>query len=215
MRSAIWKAGAFALAAVAGLGGTASAASVGSAEYTQFLPVWLSPGPGTPDHPVPALLNLPAGWQAGDAAVVVARGRDAPQELRDQLISAIIDAGAAVLELHVEPGREATLPAGFADALVTLRGGFGAGLVAAVGYGWGAAATLGAVEATHPGIGGYNAAVVLDAGAPRLARGEMPPAGEAWPVRAPMFCAVLATGLGAMPAGFVEGCARELTLAGR
>lgn len=214
MRTAWWKSGVAALAMAAGPVG-ASAAPVGSAEYTQFLPVWLASGPGSADYPVPALLNLPPGWQSGDAAVVVAKGRDTPHEMRDQLVAALLDAGAAVLELHVEPGREATLPGSFADALGTLRVGFGAGLVAAVGYGWGAAATLAAVEGTRPGIGGYNAAVVLDTDAPRLARGEMPAVSEAWPVRAPMFCEVLATGLGAMPAGFVEGCARELTVAGR
>ncbi len=203
-----------ALATMVGTAGGAQAAFMGSAEYTQFLPVWLSPDPSTPDHPVPALLNLPSGWQAGDAAVVVAKGRDTPREMRDQLVSALIDAGAAVLELHIEPGREGTLPGGLGDALVTLRGGFGAGLVAAIGYGWGGPATLAAVETQWPGVGGYNAAVVLDAGAPRLARGEAPPAGEAWPVRAPLFCQVLAAGISDHPSGFVAGCAQDL-VAGR
>jgi hypothetical protein len=163
---------------------------------------------------VPALLNIPQGWQVGDAAVVIAKGREMPERFRHALTSALIDSGAAVLEVHVEPGREDELPGTYADALVTLRLGFGAGLVAAAGEGWAGPATLGAVRAVRPVIGGYNAAVLLDEEAPRVARGEVPPAHEIWTLRAPLFCEVLTVALGAAPSGFASGCAREL-VAGR
>jgi hypothetical protein len=96
---------------------------------------------------------------------------------------------------------------------VTLRIGFGAGLVAAAGHGWGGPATLAAAGAVRPDVGGYNAAVVLDEGAPRFARGEVPPPSEAWTARAPIFCEVLTVALGGAPAGFSGGCARELASA--
>ncbi len=213
MRSAMWKAGALALAMLAGSGTGARASVFGGGEHTQFLPVWLNPGAGTPEHPVPALLNIPQGWQVGDAAVVIAKGAAMPDRLRHDLTSALIDSGAAVLELHVAAGREGELPGSYADALVTLRLGFGAGLVAVAGHGWAGPATLAAAGQLRPDVGGYNAAVVLDEDAPQVARGELPPASEAWATRAPLFCEVLTVVLGQSPAGFVTGCARELVAA--
>lgn len=200
-------------AVVLGLGavGAAEAASVGTPEYTQFLPVWLAPGPGLPEHPVPALLNLPPGWQAGDAAVVVVRGRDAPQAIRDEFSAAVIDSGAALLELHLRADQEEDLPGTFAEALNTLRIGYGAGLVVAVGYGRVAEVTLGLMEAERGKAGGYTAAAVLEPGAAVVAAGALPPPGEAWPVRAPLLCEVLGTALPG-EAGFSDGCARALFL---
>jgi hypothetical protein len=209
----MWKAGAFALAAMAGLSAEARASVQGGGEYTQFLPVWLNPDAGTPEHPVPALLNIPQGWQVGDAAVVLAKGRDMPDRMRHAVTSALLDSGAAVLELYVEPGHEADLAGSFADALVTLRIGFGAGLVAAAGHGLGGPATLDAAQLMRPGVGGYNAAVVLDEDAPRVARGEVPPPSEVWTIRAPLFCEALTVAMGHSPAGFTAGCARDLAAA--
>ncbi|MGG5808347.1 hypothetical protein [Falsiroseomonas sp. CW058] len=211
MRISCRRAGALALAAmVAGTapGAAPSAASIGTPEYTQFLPVWLTPGPGMADHPVPALLNLPPGWQPGDAAAVIAKGPDMPDGLRHRLTAAMLDAGAAVVEIHVLDAGLAELPATLVDALATLRVGFGAGLVVAIGAGGTAAAVLDAVHsAAH---GGFTAAAVPEGAAPRLAAGRPPPAVEAWPSRAPLLCDVLASALATRGEGFAADCSRTL-----
>jgi hypothetical protein len=204
-----WKGAVGAAALALGTAIGAEAASVGTPEYTQFLPVWLTAGPGLPEQPVPALLNLPPGWQVGDAAVVIARGPDVPPAMRDDFSAAVIDGGAALLELHLRAGQEEELPGLLAEALNTLRIGHGAGLVVAVGYGRIAAATLGVLEAEPGKAGGYTAAAVLEAGASAVAAGRPPAPEEAWPVRAPLLCEVLGTALPG-EAGFVEGCARAL-----
>lgn len=206
MRKNRFRAGAAALAMMAATG--AAAASIGTPEYTEFVAVWLTGS--TEEHPVPALLNLPPGWQPGDAAVVIAQGRDAPEGLRYALTAAVIDAGAAVLEVHVQAGREEELPQTLADGLVTLRGGFGAGLVVAVGGGVTAPAVLRALEAERAGVGGYNAAAAMEDGRLRVAAGFAPAVSEGWSMRAPMLCRILAGVLDVVPHGFVEGCAREL-----
>ena len=100
-----------AAALLAGLGtaaagpGSARAASLGTTENTLFLPVWLGPGSAFDGHANPALLNLPPGWASGDAAVVLAPGGDWPPGTRDRLLAALLDAGAAVLEVNeAQPG---------------------------------------------------------------------------------------------------------------
>jgi hypothetical protein len=196
------------------LGPPARGASVfGGGEHTQFLPVWLNPQAGTPEHPVPALLNIPQGWQVGDAAVVIAKGAGMPDRLRHDLTSALIDSGAAVLELHVEPGRERDLPGSYADALVTLRIGFGAGLVAVAGHGAAGPATLAAAGRCAPTSAATTPRWCWTRSAPRWRAGEVPPPHEAWAARAPLFCEALTLVLGQSPSGFVSGCARELVAA--
>jgi hypothetical protein len=205
MGKSMFRAGAGALAMMATAAG---AASIGTSEYTEFVAVWLTGS--TMEHSVPALLNLPPGWQAGDAAVVIAKGRDLPEGLRYALTAAVIDAGAAVLEVHVEPGREKELPRTLADGLAALRGSFGAGLVVAVGGGVTAPAVLRAVDVERPDVGGYNAAAATENGRLRVMPGFAPGVSEGWPMRASMLCGMLAGALGAPPREFVEGCAREL-----
>ena len=186
----------------------AGAASIGTPEYTEFLPVWLSQV--TPGNPVPALLNLPPGWQAGDAVVVVAAGPGAPEALRYRLSAAVIDAGAAVLEVHIATGREADLPRVLAEGLTALRETYSAGVVVAIGADRTAAAVLAAVHSDQVVGGGYNGAAVMQDGRLRVVAGAAPGMGEGWPRRAPMLCTILAGVFEATPRGFVEGCAREL-----
>lgn len=177
------------LPAVALLAGMAvaegRAASVGTAELTQFHAVWLEPGLGLASPAAPALLNLPPGWMAGDAAVVIAAGGDWPPGLRDRLVAALLDAGAAVLELN--PGQRGT-PA-LAVALAMLGTVQGAGVVVAIGHG---AAVGAAAGVATPDGRGFAAAVDLGPGRPVFLFGTAP-AAEAWPARAPLFCDVLAS----------------------
>lgn len=174
-----------AVALLAGMAaGEGRAASVGTAELTQFQSVWLWPGRGVGTGEAPSLLNLPPGWVAGDAAVVIAAGGDWPPGLRDRLVAALLDAGAAVLELN--PAQQGT-PA-MAAALATLATTQGAGLVVAIGHG----APIGAAAAAAmPDGRRYAAAVDLGPGRPVFLFGEAP-AAEDWPARAPLFCDVLA-----------------------
>ena len=182
--------------------GSAAAWSVGTPEYTEFLPVWIEGD--APGHPAPALLNLPPGWRAGDAAVVLARGEDAPEGLRYRLTAELIDAGAAVLEVYVHPGEERGLPRLMTGALTSMRVGFGAGLVVAVGAGPTAQAVLGAAG------GGYNGAAALEGGVMRVVAGAAPGLSEGWSSRAPMLCGMIAGAMELSAGGFVQGCAREL-----
>jgi hypothetical protein len=116
------------------------AASIGTPENTQFLPVWLGPGSDALHFGAPALLNLPPGWSQGDAGVVVAPGGAWAPGARDRLVAGLLDAGAAVLELNRPreglPGED-PLRRDLAEALATLHAGFGAGLVVLLGEGEG------------------------------------------------------------------------------
>jgi len=188
------------------------AASIGTTENTQYLPVWIAEQ-FRPAGGAPALLNMPPGWVVGDAAVVVAPGGPWEAGQRDLLVSALLDSGAAVLELN-EPRdrpRAAAIRADLAEAERTLRDIFGAGLLVAVGTGEGGDAALEAAEALGA-AGAYVAAVRLGPGAPAF-RGGVAPAAEAWQVRAPLLCDLLAGVSRDGMRGFAQTCTGSLALA--
>lgn len=166
-----------------------------AAEIMQHLPVWLPPPDGTAAQPGPAVLNLPPGWVAGDAAVVLAAGGDWPPGQRERLVAALLGAGAAVLELNLPrpgAGAEERAQADLVLALATLRGTTGAGLVVAIGHGAGGEAALRAgTEAADAAGWRYAAVAWLGPGEPRFLRHDAPEA-EAWTVRAPLLCDILA-----------------------
>lgn len=172
--------------------GGASGASIGTAENTQFVPLWMASPQGIGVEDAPALLNMPPGWATGDAAVVLAPGGDWPPGQRDRLVSLLLDSGAAVLELNPpRPGGPAA-EAGMAAALGSLREGFGAGVVVAIGHGTaGEAAMTPGAWAVSDREGGYAAAVRIGPGAPFFLFGTAPRA-ESWPQRAWLFCDLLA-----------------------
>jgi len=160
----------------------------------------------------PALLNLPAGWLSGDAAVVLAPGGAWPEGLRDRLVAVLLESGAAVLEVTSPrrgPGRsEAVAAQDMLAALRMLREVQGAGLIIAIGFGEGGEAALAAARSAPHGGEGFAASVRLGPGVPGFVAGE-PAAIEAWPLRAPLFCDLLA---GAQPEapGFARLCLDRL-----
>jgi hypothetical protein len=170
-----------------GAGAPAPAASIGTTENTQFLPVWLHPGMGLVRPEVPALLNMPPGWMTGDAMAVIAPGGDWPPGLRDRFVGALLDSGTAVLE--VNPVRGAADPAAalrtdMAAALRTAKLALGAGLVVVIGRGADAAPALEAVTgsgAIAVGLGAGATALDLQ-GAPEL---------SAYPERPGLLCDLL------------------------
>jgi hypothetical protein len=135
------------------------------------------------------LVLRPPGWLAGDATVVLAPSPAWPPGLRERLVAALAAAGAAVVEPTAP--LEAALPA-------LRREG---GILVVLGPG-----------AAVPVAEGVTAAIALDAGGPRLRMGLVPPAAEAWPLRAGLLCALLAgtLGLDAAP-GWEAQCARGLS----
>lgn len=195
-----------------GLGGAPQAASLGTTENTQFLPVWIAPRHNIMAVEVPALLNMPPGWSTGDAAVVLAPGGDWPAGLRDRLVAALLDSGAAVLELNAprqggDPA--AALATDIRDALGTLHLAFGAGLVVAIGRGEaGALAAEAAAAARTPEGRAYAAVALLGPGAPRFWLGEVPEV-QAWPARAPLFCSLLGE---VLAPGGVSACQASLAV---
>ncbi len=193
-RRRMWRALLPAAALLAGLGG-AKAASVGTTEYTQFLLVWLATEEPDGLLGTPALLNLPPGWLTGDAIAVLAPGGAWPEGQRDRLVSALLDAGAAVLELDPPRGgaTQAALRAEMAEALRTSEVVLGAGLVVAIGRGEGGEAAL-ELAAGGETVEGrqYAAAVHFGPGAPAFLARPVPEA-QGWPLRAPLLCDVLAS----------------------
>jgi hypothetical protein len=164
------------------------------AEPTAYLPVWLADATGARGNGAPALLNLPPGWCIGDAAAVIAPDAAWPPRLREDLIAALLASGAAVLELAAPDGeepREATLRRNLGEALATLTSIEGAGLMVAIGFGEGGDALLAAAETADEEGHRYAAVVRLGPGAPRFAVAEAPEE-EAWTLRAPLFCDLLA-----------------------
>jgi hypothetical protein len=159
--------------------GASLAGAVRANEYTSYQAIDLTPrgAGGEARCTRMALLNLPAGWQAGDAVVVmIAAVQDTA---RDQLVAAMLAEQAAVLEvppaaapaacLFDRPEAAALAPP--ADALGLVLGGLaaarqraGGGLVVAIGHGPAGAVAL---EATEDGV----AADRLGPGGPRFAAG--------------------------------------------
>jgi hypothetical protein len=182
-------------------------------EHTLFRSLTVATAaPDAPDG-VPALLNLPPGWQPGGVAAVLLFDPPGAHALRDTLLVALLESGAAVLELDsstargfsMESGRApppptvAALVADLAGALASARQEAGAGRVIAFGHGLGAEAVLRAGEA--PGHDGPHYAAVAALGPEatvfRNARAER--AGDGWAQRLPWLCTVIAYAQGLMP----------------
>lgn len=201
-----------ALASFAALAlGAAAPASGG--EYTTFHPLWVTPatGPGAPSGcRSVALLNLPAGWQPGDVAVVLMTTAPVADPLRDPLVAALLQEGAAVLEIVSAPGRlcwaedeedevASAPPDPIADLLGALRAvtfDGGAGMAIAIGYGTGTAMALDAVRddvAAHY-LGArtvrFAAGAVLGDGPPRFVL-RPPRTGQRASVRLGVLCEAL------------------------
>ena len=181
-------------------------------EHTRVEAVWIEtaalPGKGG-SLTIPALLNLPPGWTIGDAAVLVLSDAPWPGLARENLVSALLEEGAAVLELDSNAARgfgpenpragpeptAAELTSDVRAAAEALRRDTGAGLVAALGHGAAGDAVMLAASveriATRPDGAGLVAAASLGPGPARFALGDAAP-GRGWPVRARCLCRALA-----------------------
>jgi hypothetical protein len=184
-----------------------TAAPLGTTEHTQFTAVWVA----DPDTPrlvrAPGLLNVPPGWSSGDAAVVLSPGAW-PDGLRDRLVAALLESGAAVLELGLARaggGGTGALARDMVGGLRLLREAEGAGLVVAIGFGEGGDAALAAERTAPAEADGFAAAVRLGPGAAAFSSGAVPEI-EAWPSRVPLFCGVLAGVLRTGAAEFAVSC---------
>ncbi|WP_372619092.1 hypothetical protein [Falsiroseomonas sp.] len=181
-------------------------------ELPQDQLLWIEPHPGAPQ---PALLALPPGWAVGDAAAILLADRQAAPALLAMLRAGLIAEGTAVMEL--EPG-EAPCPPDPPPVLsagaAALRQDVGAGLVVAIGFGSAGPAALQAAggAAARTGFEGgalpLAAAVALAGGPPTFAPGAAPRPEEAWPLRAPILCRLLAGALG--EADVTEACLAAL-----
>lgn len=192
------------LAAALAIAATPAAAFEG----TRFDLLWIEPNDPAAMRAIPALLNLPAAWQLGDAAAVLLVEPPGAFELRDHLLSALLDRGAAVLELDASTARgfsadaDRNPPPPDAESLLTdldlglreLRR-YGAGVVVAIGHGLGGEAVLLAAER---GLG-FVAHAALGPGEPAFIAGPAPPPVEGWVLRAPLLCEALAWAHAASP----------------
>lgn len=176
--------------------------------------LWLDHPPVASQAPLAVPFSLPLGWDPGDAAVILVSFWSSPASWRDRLMAALTDAGAAVLELDVEPVldtghaiatapiTEALLPRILA-ALHGLWWQAGAGLVVAIGEGVAGEAALRATEeaeaARHlrPNGPHLTAGVALGEDGARFAAGRPPAPEQGWALRAPLFCALLGQALAA------------------
>lgn len=181
------------------------------------------------DGDIAALLHVPGGWSVLDAAAILIDDPAWPASARYRLLTALLDQGAAVLELNPRSttgrGADSTFaahPSGGSNvldalfgALVALKTEAGAGLVVAFGYGTtGDAALPAAEEATADrhlgfprGLEGPRFAALgrVGLGRPAFTAGAALPEAEQWPLRAPLLCKLLADA--------VEGATRGNCLA--
>ncbi|MBP0462428.1 hypothetical protein J5Y09_00765 [Roseomonas sp. PWR1] len=180
---------------LAGLALAAAPAIAG--EYTTYRMVDLPQAAGCP---APALLNLPAGWNSGDAAVVLLTLAPQVDAARDSLVAALLEDHAAVLEVVASrcPGGASDAAGAALGALRELHITEGAGLVVAIGYGPGGRAAAAAADeaeaAARLGPGGprFAATLVIGDGPPAMLAGpEQPPALRA-PLRLSLLCDALA-----------------------
>lgn len=177
--------------------------------FASFELVWSTPAPA-PDAARGCarllLLNIPEGWQSGDAAAVVMAPEGRGFDIARPLVGALLAQQAAVLELPSGQGGGvgacAAVPAGavaqFLGALSALRAETGAGVVVAIGLGDAGPAALAAareaVAARLLGAGGPRFAFAAALGGARPAlfeAGAPPPPEERWSDRAPLLCAAL------------------------
>lgn len=162
-----------------------------------YEPLWLQP-PGA-DAPFPVLLVQPAGWQPGDAAVVVIPDPAGSRSLQDRVVRILLETEAAVVELDpaaTQIAMPAMLPypaleaaarmAALQTALRLLRTETGAGLLVVLGLGQ--AGTLALAVVTEPNL----AAAIALGPEPRYLPGAPPPPAEHWPKRAKLLCDALA-----------------------
>ncbi|MGG5818945.1 hypothetical protein [Falsiroseomonas sp. HW251] len=208
-------------AAASLLGAAVALALAGAAsafEYTQFRAVVLPTDDPAAVHGIPAIIEIPAGWQPGHAAAVVLF--DPPEEpaLKDALLVALLDSGAAVLMVDANAARGFSEESGndpppptaeslvrdLAAALASLRRDAGAGVVVAIGHGLGGEAALLATDPARLGpFGqdgpGFAAVASVGPGTPVFRAGAGPDPSEGWNRRAPLLCDVLAFALGALP----------------
>jgi hypothetical protein len=193
------------------LGVSLWAAAAAGDEYTRFEPLPYALAEAAASHGGCnrlALMNIPAGWQSGDAAVVLLTEAPLRDPLRNVLVAILLDEKAAVIEAvsgteaRCGPGEpeetEAEATAG--DPLAVLFGVLdaarqaGAGLMIALGYGPGGEVALDAVREEvamrhlAPGAPRFAAAAALGAGRPAFALGAPMPPAEAAPERLGLFC---------------------------
>ncbi len=79
----------------------------GASESASIEATWVEAATpeGAATYTVPGILIVPAGWaRGGDAAVVLAE-RPSPEAWRSRLVAALLDAGAAVLQLDPQAAR--------------------------------------------------------------------------------------------------------------
>jgi hypothetical protein len=192
------------LAAAAGLAALV-AQPAAATEYTRFELLFVPPVRADALRPLPVLLNLPPAWQPGDAAAILLFQPPAAEPLRNRLTGALLQRGAAVLDLeaHVaegfvaDPSATPTPPTvesllrDLGAAAHALRAEHAPGVMIAIGHGLGGDAVLLAAEPAA-GAGDFAAVASFGPGAPAFRAGTPPPPGEAWPSRAPLLCETLA-----------------------
>jgi hypothetical protein len=191
---------------IAGIAAMLASMPARAEEYTRFEPLVVSaaarPGDEAAGCTRMALLNLPAAWRTGDAAVVMLAPWQAGDPARDRLVGALLHEQAAVLEL-VPCAAADPLPDAM-GALVALRRDAGAGVVVAIGYGPGARRMLDTIAeheaAARLGETGprFAAAAALGEGAPGFALGVGQPTREGAPWRLGLLCAALGEVAGAL-----------------
>ncbi len=224
-----------ALVAIAAATLACSAVPAPASEKTSVEPVRfaLASAGGGAGHAVPALLDVPPGWMPGDAAVVVVSDKSWSGPARGRLVAALLDEGAAVLELDPDAARGSgpaenarpgpppsvsELAVGLGGLVGTLKQDVAAGLVVVLGHGAGGDAALLAAAAARAESGGDRpaAGASLGPGPAAFALGGVPSGGEmgthrGWPVRAARLCGVLAAAVTPPDAHAAEGeCRRAL-----
>lgn len=166
------------------------------------LGLWIATGAERLDGPGMAILTHPAGWRSGDAAVVIAPGGEWTDRLRARLVAALLEAGAAVLDL---PQSGPWAP-GLGPAIHALRRDASAGIIVAIGRGEGGEAALALAGAPQPDAAGLAR---IGPGLPIFRFAEVAPA-EGWPGRAALFCALLADLAPPDAPGLGEACRAAL-----
>jgi hypothetical protein len=211
--------------AAAVLGALVASATVGAHEYTQFELVSITPVRQEALRPLPALLNLPPGWRSGDAIAVLQFTRDSRNALHDRVLSALLDQGAAVLELPSGTA-QGFLPQGVAAAppdaqryredisaaATVLARDYAPGLIVALGD----AEAIAALRDVPPGaVAGIAAFASVDPAPAAFRLALPPPASEDWSRRAPLLCDALAFARSATATPVPVGEAEEKTQAYR
>jgi hypothetical protein len=194
-----------------------AAASDASLSGERVTPAWVRPvsvdGAAVASNLVPAVLTVPPGWRAGDAAAVVMAEQPWAERWRTRLTNELLADGVAVLELDVHTARgvaadSAAAPPPLApqDLLPDLFGAlqllageeFGAASIIALGRGAGGTAALLAARdgaaTRHLGTHGprFAATARLGSGCEWTAIAAEPPAG--WRAEALHFGTMLAAG---------------------